>query len=115
MKGLLYILSFFVLFLLISPVALAVDIQNCFDSDKGQSLFVKGTLLIDENIYYDECVDSNKVKEYNCVENLGVGFGVYACPEGCIGGACVKPAEKDECMGMNITLNKKVFSETDTI
>lgn len=69
-------------------------LQNCFDSDSGQNIYVKGYVTYINQNFYDECVYTNSsshvVSEYFCNNNGIAQVIQITCPNGylCGDGAC---------------------------
>ncbi|MEM2949302.1 MAG: hypothetical protein QXT05_02810 [Candidatus Bilamarchaeaceae archaeon] len=66
-----------------------VPAPTCTDSDGGD-IYTAGYVRRDSSTYYDSCVSTTEVREYQC-EGTEVKSYVYTCPTGyaCSGGRCV--------------------------
>lgn len=66
---------------------------NCFDSDNGITLAVKGAVTNSSGTIYDYCESSIMVREFYCVDNSKSTSGFFSCPSNtaCNDGAC-RPA-----------------------
>lgn len=68
---------------------------NCYDSDGGQNIYIKGYVknASSEYMVYDDCYPDGtltKVNEYYCINNKYTSSLVIVCPSGylCNDGAC---------------------------
>lgn len=74
------------LFIIISGIAIA----TCTDTDGGDNFYKKGCATENNDMPdCDECHGSMVLYEYSCLAGQET-FKAYACPDGCLNGACIK-------------------------
>lgn len=93
----------------------------CTDSDGGNNIYTKGTVVYNGQSYTDNCLSNNTVAEYFC-DNGKLNSASAGCPNGysCTDGACIAPSKSctDSDGGQNIyvkgivTLGSQTYTDT---
>ncbi len=80
----------------------------CKDSD-GLNYYNKGYVFFNGRYYYDECINSNTLKEYFCSNNVK-DEKIVNCPYGCSNGACKEKVEPSRQCKVSVKVVPSMYS-----
>lgn len=63
----------------------------CYDNDYGRYYDTKGKTLVNGEVYEDECVSLEILREYECRDDVTFMWKEQKCQYGCFDGACRYP------------------------
>lgn len=80
---------------------------GCSETDGGAMYFVKGSTDYFAVVYEDFCINQNFVTEYFCNLKQGIRNITFACPNGCVDGAC-SCLIKSDCVASGYYCDKPI-------
>lgn len=108
------------------PITSAGSTSGCTDSDGGWNLFARGGIFVkdyystgNDATLYDECLDSNTLRERFCSSTSSFRFDAgsidYECNLGCVSDRCVKLQCIDSDGGFNLDEQGEITAPGDPL